>query len=159
MNIRLICVGKIKEKYLNQGIAEYRKRLSRYAKLEIAEVPDERAAENLSLKEMDIVKQKEAAGIERLLRKDSIKVVLDIKGKALDSEGLADYISNLAVTGKSQIDFIIGGSIGLDDSIRKQGDLLLSFSSFTFPHQLMRLILLEQIYRAFKIINNEPYHK
>ncbi|HZK33697.1 MAG TPA: 23S rRNA (pseudouridine(1915)-N(3))-methyltransferase RlmH [Bacillota bacterium] len=159
MNLRIICVGKIKEKYLAQGIAEYLKRLSRYNKVEIKEINDQKVPESMSLNEQAMVKKKEAAGIMRFLRGGAVKIVLAIEGKSLSSEELAQHISGLALSGKSKVDFVIGGSIGLDDSIIKQADLLLSFSSFTFPHQLMRLILVEQIYRSFRIINNEPYHK
>ncbi len=159
MNIRLICVGKIKERYLNEGIREYMKRLSRYAKVEIIEVEDEKAPEGLSSADENIVREKEAARIARHLREGSVKIILAIEGKSLSSEEFAERLRQYGLVGQSQLDFIIGGSLGLDRSITAKADLLLSFSRFTFPHQLMRLILLEQIYRAFRIINNEPYHK
>lgn len=159
MNIRLICVGKLKEKYLSQGISEYMKRLSRYAKVEIIEVEDEKAPESLSPADEAIVKEREAARIARHLREGSVKIILAIEGRSLASEEFAERLRQYGLAGKSQLDFVIGGSLGLDRSIADKADLLLSFSRFTFPHQLMRLILLEQIYRAFRIINNEPYHK
>jgi len=159
LNIRIICVGKIKEKYLVQGIDEYMKRLSRYAKVEFAEVEDERAPETLSPAEELMVKEKEAARISKSIRRGSFVIALAIEGQSFSSEAFARRLDALALTGQSQVDFIIGGSLGLDASILRQADLLLSFSSFTFPHQLMRLILVEQIYRAFKILKGETYHK
>lgn len=159
MNIRIICVGKIKEKYFTQGILEYLKRLSRYAKVEIMEVGDEKAPENLSPAEEALVKKREADKLSKHFRENAVRIVLAIEGETQTSEKFADTIDQLGLSGQSQIDFVIGGSLGLDSSIIEQADLLLSFSAFTFPHQLMRLILLEQIYRAFRIIKNEPYHK
>lgn len=159
MNIRLICVGKIKEKYLVQGISEYVKRLSRYAKIEIMEVEDEKAPEALSPAEEIIVRQKEGARISKYFRNGSVKIVLAIEGKSYTSEEFSAKLHNLGLSGHSQLDFVIGGSLGLDPAIINQADLVMSFSKFTFPHQLMRLILLEQIYRAFKIMKGETYHK
>ena len=159
MNIRLICVGKIKEKYLVQGISEYKKRLSRYAKLEIIEVQDEKAPESLSPAEEQAVLGREGERLTRHMRDSAVKIVLAIEGQPFSSEEFAEKLQRYALSGRSQLDFIIGGSLGLDQAIIKQADLLLSFSRFTFPHQLMRLILMEQIYRAFRIINGEPYHK
>jgi len=159
MNIRLICVGKIKEKYLTQGISEYKKRLSRYARVEIIEVQDEKAPESLSRAEEQMVLEREAGRIKKYFRDGAVKIVLAIEGRSFSSEEFAEVLQQYALSGKSQLDFIIGGSLGLDEEIEKQADLLLSFSRFTFPHQLMRLVLLEQIYRAFRIINGEPYHK
>lgn len=159
MNIRIICVGKIKEKYFIQGISEYLKRLTRYAKVEIIEVEDEKAPETLSPAEEVIIKEREAARLSKYLRDGAAKIVLAIEGQSFSSEELAKKISQFGISGQSQIDFVIGGSLGLDQSIVRQADLLLSFSKFTFPHQLMRLILVEQIYRAFRIIKGEPYHK
>ncbi|NLU36703.1 MAG: 23S rRNA (pseudouridine(1915)-N(3))-methyltransferase RlmH [Clostridiales bacterium] len=159
MNIRLICVGKIKEKYLVQGISEYKKRLSRYAKLEIIEVQDEKAPESLSPAEEQAVLGREGERLTRYMRDSAVKIVLAIEGQPFSSEEFAEKLQRYALSGRSQLDFIIGGSLGLDQAIIKQADLLLSFSRFTFPHQLMRLILMEQIYRAFRIINGEPYHK
>ena len=159
MNIRIICVGSIKEKYLLEGIREYAKRLTRYAKLEVVEVSDEKAPETLSAAEGVQVLLREADRIQRQQRSGAYTVVLTINGQAFSSEVFAEKLQTLSVSGASQVDFIIGGSLGLHTDLIRQADLKLSFSSFTFPHQLMRLILLEQIYRTFKIIRGEPYHK
>lgn len=159
MDIRIICVGKIKEKFIKQALAEYVKRLSRYAKVEIIEVNDEKAPETLSKAEEESVKRKEANKIFKHFRSDAFKIVLALEGQSLNSEEFASRINQLAISSHSRIDFVIGGSLGLHKDLIKQADLLLSFSSFTFPHQLMRLILLEQIYRAFRIIKGQPYHK
>ena len=149
MNISIICVGKLKEKYWQDAAAEYLKRLSRFAKVEIIE---------LSESKTDDIGEESAAIISHI-PKASFVVALDVLGKSLSSEGLADFISEKVVFGISHISFIIGGSNGFNDEVRKTADLRLSFSSFTFPHQLMRVILLEQIYRAFKINAGEKYHK
>jgi rRNA large subunit m3Psi methyltransferase RlmH len=159
VNITVIAVGKIKEKYLKDGLAEYSKRLGRYCKLDIIEVPDEKAPENMSAKEMRTVKIKEGESLERHLKDGAYKIALCIDGTMMASEELSNKISSLGTGGVSSIDFIIGGSLGLSDDIVKKCDFKLSFSKMTFPHQLMRLILLEQIYRSFKIISNETYHK
>lgn len=159
MNISIVTVGKLKEKYLKQGIEEYVKRLSAYAKLEMIEVADEKAPEELSDLEMAQVKQKEG---ERLLAKisaDAHVIALAINGKMQSSEELADSLDKLATYGKSKIAFVIGGSLGLSDEVLQRANEQLSFSRMTFPHQLMRLILVEQIYRAFRINRGEPYHK
>ncbi len=158
MKITIISVGKIKEKYLVEGIKEYSKRLSKYTKLEIIEVPDERAPENLSKKEMKIIKDKEGKKIESKI-KNSYVIALDIDGITFSSEELANKIEDIKTYNSSHVTFIIGGSLGLSSSILNNADLKMSFSKMTFPHQLMRLILLEQIYRSFRINNNEPYHK
>lgn len=158
MKITIISVGKIKEKYLVEGIKEYSKRLSKYTKLEIIEVPDEHAPENLSKKELDIIKDKEGLKIDSRI-KDSYIIALAIKGTMFTSEELANKIEDIKTYNSSHITFIIGGSLGLSNSILKKANLKMSFSKMTFPHQLMRLILLEQIYRSFRINNNEPYHK
>ena len=159
MNITIISVGKIKEKYLTMAIDEYSKRLSKYCKLNFIQVQDEKTPDNAS----DVVnnKIKEIEG-ERILKniKDSAYVIaLAIEGKHLSSEQLASTLDNLAVTGKSDIVFVIGGSLGLSSQVLSRADYLLSFSKMTFPHQLMKVILLEQIYRSYRIIKNEPYHK
>ena len=159
MNISIITVGKLKEKYLKLGIDEYSKRLSRYAKLKIVEIPDEKAQENLSPAEEKIVKSKEGEGILKHIKEGTYVIALDLKGKMLSSEELADKMQDLALTGNSNIAFIIGGSLGLSDEVLKRADYKLCFSKMTFPHQLMKLILLEQVYRGFRIIKNEPYHK
>ena len=159
MKITVIAVGKIKEKYFVGAINEYSKRLSRYCKLNVIEVADEKTIENASEAEANIIKEKEAERILKNISDDAYVVTLEIPGKMLDSVELADKIKNVTVSGKSHICFIIGGSMGLHDSVSKRADFKLSFSKMTFPHQLMRVVLLEQIYRAFRINNGEPYHK
>ena len=159
MNISIITVGKLKEKYLRQGIEEYLKRLSAYAKVEVVEVADEKAPEELSELEMLQVKQKEGERILAKISQDTYVIALAIQGKLRSSEELADTLDKLATYGKSKIAFVIGGSLGLSDEVIKRSNEQLSFSRMTFPHQLMRLILVEQIYRAFRINRNEPYHK
>ncbi|MDF2037060.1 23S rRNA (pseudouridine(1915)-N(3))-methyltransferase RlmH [Bacillus sp. CMF12] len=159
MNISIITVGKLKEKYLKQGIDEYLKRLSAYAKMDIIEVPDEKAPEELSETEMIQVKQKEGERILAKIHPDAHVIALAIEGKMKSSEELADNLDKLATYGKSKIAFVIGGSLGLSQEVLQRADEKLSFSKMTFPHQLMKLILLEQIYRAFRINRGEPYHK
>ena len=159
MKITLLTVGKLKEKYLLAGIKEYMKRLSRYTKIEIIEIPDEKAPESLSLAEMEQVKHKEGQKILAKCPKDSFKFALAIDGQNYSSEELAKTMQQLQTRGQSHFTFIIGGSLGLSDEVLKTCDAYLSFGKMTFPHQLMRLILLEQIYRTFKINHNEPYHK
>ena len=159
MNILIITVGKLKEKYLKQGIDEFVKRMSGYAKLEIIEVADEKAPEELSAAEMEQVKQKEGERILSKISQDTHVIALAINGKMKSSEELADDLDKLATYGKSKIAFVIGGSLGLSDEVLKRANDKLSFSKMTFPHQLMRLILVEQIYRAFRINRGEPYHK
>ncbi|GAA0864988.1 Ribosomal RNA large subunit methyltransferase H [uncultured Clostridium sp.] len=159
MNITVISVGKLKEKYLKLGIEEFSKRLSKYCKLDMIELDDEKCPENLSDKDMEIVKNKEGNKILSKIKNNSYVIALAIDGKNLSSEELASTISNLAVRGNSHITFVIGGSLGLSTEVLKRADYKLSFSKMTFPHQLMKLILLEQVYRSFRINNNEPYHK
>ncbi|WP_456272900.1 23S rRNA (pseudouridine(1915)-N(3))-methyltransferase RlmH [Bacillus sp. AK031] len=159
MNISIVTVGKLKEKYLKQGIDEYLKRLSAYAKVEIIEVSDEKAPEELSETEMMQVKGKEGERILSKISPDTHVIALAIEGKMRTSEELADNLDKLATYGKSKVAFVIGGSLGLSDEVMKRADETLSFSKMTFPHQLMRLVLVEQIYRAFRINRNEPYHK
>ena len=159
MNITIVTVGKLKEKYLKMGIDEYTKRLGSYAKMSLVEVADEKAPEQLSEAEMEIVKKKEADRILAKVGGNDYVVVLEIDGKMKSSEELAADIQSLMTYGKSKITFVIGGSLGLHKDVLKRSDEKLSFSKMTFPHQLMKLILLEQVYRAFKIIKNEPYHK
>ncbi|MED3644651.1 23S rRNA (pseudouridine(1915)-N(3))-methyltransferase RlmH [Caldifermentibacillus hisashii] len=159
MKISIITVGKLKEKYLKQGIDEYLKRLSAYAKVEIIEVADEKAPEHLSEAEMEEVKWKEGERILSHLSEDTYIITLEISGRMLNSEQLAAKIDELGTYGKSKLAFIIGGSLGLSKQVQNRSDLALSFSKMTFPHQLMRLILLEQIYRAYRINRGEPYHK
>ncbi len=152
-------VGKVKEKYFRDAIAEYAKRLSRYCKLEIIEVADEKTPDKASETEEEQIKQKEADRILKNIREDSYCIALAIEGKKMDSVSLARNIECLGLNGKSNIVFVIGGSLGLHQSVLKRADDKLSFSDMTFPHQLMRVILLEQIYRSYRIINKEPYHK
>ena len=159
MKIILITVGKIKEKYLKDAIAEYSKRLSRYCKLEIVEVADEKTPDNASDTVEDAIRDKEGERILKYIKEDAYVITLEIAGKMLTSEEMAEKIEKLGVQGTSHIIFIIGGSIGLGREILKRSDYALSFSKMTFPHQLMRVILLEQIYRSYRIINHEPYHK
>ncbi|MED3551801.1 23S rRNA (pseudouridine(1915)-N(3))-methyltransferase RlmH [Cytobacillus praedii] len=159
MNISIITVGKLKEKYLKQGIDEYLKRLSAYAKIEIIEVPDEKAPEELSETEMLQVKQKEGERILSKIHPDAHVIALAIEGKMKTSEELADGLDKLATYGKSKVTFVIGGSLGLSSEVLQRASEKLSFSKMTFPHQLMRLILVEQVYRAFRILRGEPYHK
>lgn len=156
MNISIITVGKLKEKYLKLGIDEYLKRLSAYAKVEIIEVADEKAPEELSEVEMMQVKQKEGERILAKLSADTYVIALAIQGKMQSSEELAKELDRLATYGKSKIAFVIGGSLGLSNEVLKRSNEQLSFSRMTFPHQLMRLILVEQIYRAFRINRGEP---
>ncbi|MGO0691854.1 23S rRNA (pseudouridine(1915)-N(3))-methyltransferase RlmH, partial [Bacillus paralicheniformis] len=158
MNISIVAIGKLKEKYLKQGIDEYIKRLSAYAKVDIIELPDEKAPENLSDQDMKIVKDKEGERILSKISPDAHVIALAIEGKMKSSEELADNMDRLATYGKSKVAFVIGGSLGLSDAVLKRADEKLSFSKMTFPHQLMRLILLEQVYRAFRINRGEPYH-
>ena len=159
MKITIISVGKIKEKYLKDAISEYSKRLGRYCKLDIVEVQDEKTLDNASEGMERQIRFKEAERIARYIKEDSYVIALAIEGRKLSSEELAEKIGTLGVQGTSHITFIIGGSIGLDESILRRADYLLSFSKMTFPHQLMRVILLEQIYRGYRILANEPYHK
>lgn len=159
MKITIITVGKLKEKYLKQGIQEYLKRLTVYAKLDIIEVADEKAPENMSEAEMMEVKQKEGERILGNISQDAYVFSLEISGKMLSSEQLAAKMDELATYGKSKIAFVIGGSLGISEAVQKRSNLALSFSKMTFPHQLMRLVLVEQIYRGFRINRGEPYHK
>ncbi|MBI6872912.1 23S rRNA (pseudouridine(1915)-N(3))-methyltransferase RlmH [Clostridium aciditolerans] len=159
MNISTICVGKLKEKYLKQAIDEYSKRLSRYCKLEIIEVPDEKTPDNASEKEELLIKEKEGINILKHVKDNMFVVTLDLKGKMLSSEELAGFIKEAGIKGNSNIAFVIGGSLGLSKAVLDRADFSLCFSKMTFPHQLMRVILLEQVYRGFRIINGEPYHK
>ncbi len=158
MKIVVVCVGKIKEKYFRDAVSEYSKRLGKYVNLEIIEAADEKAPENLSGAEEEIVKGKEGERVLRAL-KGGYTVVLAIGGKKMTSVEFSDFIRKSMVRGISQINFVIGGSLGLSKSVLESADILLSFSDMTFPHQLMRVILLEQIYRAQRIMKNEPYHK
>ncbi len=159
MKISLITVGKIKEKYLKDAIAEYSKRLSKYCKLEMIEVADEKTPDQASEVVENGIRAKEAERILKYVKEDSYVITLEIQGKMLSSEELAEKIDQLGIQGKSHLTFIIGGSIGLGEAVLKRSDYALSFSKMTFPHQLMRVILLEQIYRSYRINYNEPYQK
>lgn len=159
MKITLITVGKIKEKYFTMAIDEYSKRLGRYCRLEIIELADEKTPDNASEAQNRQIKEKEGERILGVINDSSYVIALAIEGKMLDSVELSQKLSKLAVDGYSSITFIIGGSLGLDERVLNRADYLLSFSKMTFPHQLMRVLLLEQIYRGFRIVKNEPYHK
>lgn len=159
MRITVVAVGKIKEKYLKDGIAEYCKRLSKYCKLEIIEVADERTPDHASGTVEDMIRAKEAERILKLIREDAYVVTLEIGGKQLSSEELAGTIDELGIRGISHIMFVIGGSIGLGEAVLQRSDFALSFSKMTFPYQMMRMILLEQVYRSYRIIYGQPYHK
>lgn len=159
MQITVLCVGKIKEAYLKEGIAHFAQRLKPYCSLTIQEVADQPAPERLSEEELDRVKQKEGEELLAHLKPDQYVIALDIRGTAYSSEQLASKLKELALYGQSKVVFVIGGSNGLSKDVLRRANLRLSFSKLTFPHQLMRLILLEQIYRSFKINRGEPYHK
>ena len=159
MKITIITVGKIKEKYLRDAIAEYSKRLSKYCKFEILEVADEKTPDQASAIVEDQIRNKEGERILKLLKDDAYVITLEIGGKMLDSVEFSKKIEQLGIQGKSHIIFVIGGSIGLGEEVLMRSDFAISFSKMTFPHQLMRVILLEQIYRGYRIMNHEPYHK
>ena len=159
MKISVVCVGKIKEKYLSMAIEEYSKRLSRYCKLEIIELPDEKTPDNASPAEELQIKKKEGERILKNIKDSAYVIALAIEGKMLSSEELADKMQQLGVNGESHLVFVIGGSLGLDAEVLDRADYKLSFSKMTFPHQVMRMILLEQVYRGYRIISGEPYHK
>ncbi|WP_444685468.1 23S rRNA (pseudouridine(1915)-N(3))-methyltransferase RlmH [Alkalicoccus luteus] len=159
MQITIISVGKLKEKYLKQGIAEFEKRLSAYCKLQLVEVSDEQAPETMSEKEIEQVKEKEGERILQKIKPGQYVYALDLGGNQRTSEAFADELDKLSIHGKSQIAFVIGGSNGLSESVLKRADASISFSKMTFPHQLMKLILIEQVYRAFRIMKGDPYHK
>lgn len=159
MKIKVICVGKLKEKYLVDGIKEYVKRISGYADIEIIEVSDEKIPERASLAEETIVKAKEGRRILDKVKQDDYMILLDVQSQQFDSVGFSKEIEKCMINGKSTIDFVIGGSLGHGQEVLDRANMKMSFSPMTFPHQLMRLILVEQIYRAFKIMRNETYHK
>lgn len=159
MKITVISVGKIKEKYLRDALAEYEKRLSRYCKLEIIEVEDEKTPDRASETEEDQIKAKEAERILKYVKDEAYVITLEIAGKMYDSVEFSQNLQMLAVRGVSHLQYIIGGSLGLHEKVCRRADMAVSFSRMTFPHQLMRVILLEQIYRSYRIMNGEPYHK
>jgi 23S rRNA (pseudouridine1915-N3)-methyltransferase len=159
VNIKVLAVGGIKERFIKDGIQEYVKRLGPYARLEIIEVPDEKTPEQASTAEEEQIKGREAAKLMKQIKAGTLVVALAIEGKAYSSEELAKQLQQWALKGQSDVTFVIGGSLGLHREVLERADLKLSFSRMTFPHQLMRLILVEQIYRSFKIWRGEPYHK
>lgn len=159
MNIQIIAVGKLKEKYLLDGIAEYMKRLGPYAKVQITELPDEKAPETMSAAEEEQVKAREGERILAQIKPDTHVIALALDGQMWTSEQLADHMDKLGTYGRSSVAFLIGGSNGLSAAVLKRADTKIAFGRFTYPHQLMRLILIEQVYRAFRIMRGEPYHK
>lgn len=159
MNIKVICIGKLKEDYWRAAVAEYSKRLSRYCTLQIDELKEERLPDNASEAQEEKVKEAEGSAILRHIKQGAYAIALDVRGKAMSSEELARKLEELPGQGKSDVVFLIGGSLGLSAEVLQRADLRLSFSAMTFPHQMMRVILLEQIYRGFKINKNETYHK
>lgn len=159
MKITILAVGKLKEKYWKQAISEYEKRLSAYSKIEIIEVPDEKAPENMSDKEIEQVKEKEGQRLLAKIKPQPTVITLEIQGKMLSSEGLAEEMQRRMTQGQSDFVFVIGGSNGLHENVLQRSNYALSFSKMTFPHQMMRVVLIEQVYRAFKIMRGEAYHK
>lgn len=159
MNITFVTVGKMKEKYFRDAVAEYQKRLSKYCKLDIIEVADEKTPDKASEVLEDQIKQREAERILKNIKENAYCIALTIDGRKRDSVNLAEHIEQLGLSGKSNLVFVIGGSLGLHDSVVARADEKLSFSDMTFPHQLMRVILIEQIYRCYRIINGQKYHK
>lgn len=159
MKITIVCVGRLKENYWQMAVAEYEKRLSRYCKLEIIQVSDEKAPEKLSAAQEEQVKQKEGQKILKALKEDAYTAALAIEGKSYSSQELSKWLDDCMNQGISHIAFVIGGSLGLSKEVLKQAKECISFSAMTFPHQMMRVILLEQVYRGFKILKKEPYQK
>ena len=159
MKIRILCVGKIKEKFMREALGEYSKRLSRYIKLEITEVVDEKTPDSASEKEENQIRDKEAERLLKQIRQEDYVIALAIDGKMYDSVTFSQKLDRFGMLGRGSVVFVIGGSLGLGEQVLERADEAISFSKMTFPHQLMRVILLEQIYRAYRIINGEPYHK
>ena len=159
MKLTILCVGKLKEKFMRDAVAEYEKRLTRYVKLDVVEVADERTPDGASEKEEDRIREKEGERLLRQIKEDDHVVALAISGKQYDSLAFARRLDGVALRGRSRVVFVIGGSLGLSEQVLARADEELSFSKMTFPHQLMRVILLEQIYRGYRIIRGEPYHK
>ncbi len=159
MKIDIVTVGKVKEAFYREAIDEFLKRLSKYVKVQCIEVPDEKTPDGASLTMEEQIKQKEGERILKHLKEDAYVITLEIKGKQLDSVSFSQKLETLAIQGKSHIQFVIGGSLGLHQGVMNRSDYALSFSNMTFPHQLMKVVLLEQIYRAYRIISGEPYHK
>ena len=159
LHINIICVGKLKEKYLQDALSEYSKRLSKYCNLNIIELPDEKLPNNLNDSLINQIKQKESNNILSHIEKGSYVLALDLKGKQFSSEEFSKKITDISLNSFSSITFIIGGTLGLYENVLKNSNELICFSKMTFPHQLMQMILLEQIYRSYRIMNHEPYHK
>lgn len=159
MNITIIAVGKLKEKYLKQAVDEYSKRLGRYCRLDIIELADEKTPDNASEKDEIIIKEKEGRAILSKIKENSYVIAMDLKGNELSSEEFSKFIDNCGIMGNSNLVFAIGGSLGLSEEVIRRANYKLCFSKMTFPHQLFRVMLLEQVYRGFRIINGEPYHK
>lgn len=159
MLIKIICVGKIKEKFYRDAVLEYVKRLSRYAKIEIIECSDEKTPDNASDELCDQIKSREGERILGRIKDNDHVIALAIDGKMYSSESLSEHLDKLMLNGKSTLVFVIGGSLGLSGAVLARANEKLSFSAMTFPHQLMRVILLEQVYRSFRIMKGEPYHK
>lgn len=159
MNIKVICVGKLKEKYWKQAIDEYAKRLGAYCKFEIVELPDEKTPDNASAKEDELILSKEGSRILNKIGHDDYVIALAIEGKLITSENLAERLEELGLRGHSKIDFVIGGSLGLSPEVKARADELISFGRITMPHQLARVVLSEQVYRAYRIMNHQAYHK
>ncbi len=159
MKITIVCVGKVKEAFYREALAEYGKRLGKYCRLEVIETADEKTPDGAGAAQEEQIRAKEAGRILEKLRDDAFVCTLEIEGRKFSSKGFAQWLERQTVAGISHIIFVIGGSLGLHESVRNRSDLALSFSDMTFPHQLMRVILVEQIYRAFRIMNGEPYHK
>lgn len=159
MKVSIVCVGKVKESFYRQAVEEYAKRLSRYCKFEVIEVADEKTPDKASEALENQIKEKEADRLLEKIKEDAYVFTLEIKGRKFTSEGFAEMIRKTTVSGKSHLVFVIGGSLGLHEKVLKRSDQAISFSDMTFPHQLMRVILSEQIYRAYRILNGEPYHK
>lgn len=158
MNIRIVCVGRLKEKSISEACAEYEKRLSRYCSLEIAEAQDLPAPEQAGLKRRLEIMRKEGERAKKLLLPGAV-IALDMGGKAYDSLGFAEMMDGFSASGVQCVNFLIGGSLGLDEGLKSSADIVLSLSSLTFPHNLARLLLLEQLYRAARINAHQPYHK
>ena len=159
LHINVICIGKLKEKYLQDALSEYSKRLSKYCILNITELPDEKLPNNLNDSLINMIKEKESNNVISHIEKNSYVITLDLKGKQYTSEEFSRKINNISLNNSSSITFIIGGTLGLSDKVLKSSNELICFSKMTFPHQLIRIFLLEQIFRAFKISNNETYHR
>lgn len=158
ININIICVGKLKENYLKEAVDEYSKRLSKYCNLNIIEIPDEKLPNKINNSIIEEIKNKEGNKILNAIKKDSYIIPLDLRGKQFTSEEFSEKLENIAVRGYSTITFIIGGTLGITEEISGKSNELICFSKMTFPHQLIRVFLLEQLFRAFKISNNETYH-